>query len=350
MPDINDIFLSVPEKTVNRDDFSVVSAWIFPGVRQSGSDPSERYELSDFSLEKPAPLTLSSQTQQLDEDNRLGDYFFKVYDATETSFLITDIKDREAAQQPQFYVTYGNENGVGLDEQIEPAKAIYNQYQTSLLPDGEGGFFDLPEDEFYAINFARRSFNRRIRPGNWKLSLELGGNRINLVDEAVNGVPDTSGDPDPVYELRVVTGDLDSANEDDPVGFVYPSMGIILLNPQVLVDKADSASVIDPDQNTRNHQKLFGAIDRGGSFYAQAQKTTVEAVYIADDEGELNASLNPTYSDDEGNVTFENPGTTYPTTIGLYDDDYRLLAVAKLSEPFEKNEGDPICVEVNIDF
>lgn len=350
MLDVDDIFLSVPDKTVNRDDSTVVSAWVLPGVRQSGDDPSERYELSQFSLEKPAPLTLASQTQQLDDDDVLGDYFYKVYDATETSFLTTDIKNREKAQQPQFYVTYGNEDGIGLDDQLEPAKAIYNQYRKTLLPENRNEFFDLDTDEFYGINLARRAFHRRIRPGNWSLELELGGNNIEIVDEGADGVPDVSGDPDPIHELRAVTGSLDSPNEDDPVGYVYPSVGIILLNPQTLTDKANSSSIIEPDENTRNHQKLFDAIDRGSSFYAQAEKTSVRAIFTADDGGELDASLNPTYSDEEGNVTFEKPGTTFPTTIGLYDDQFRLLAVAKLSEPFKKEEGDPLCVEVNIDF
>jgi len=350
MLDVDNIFLSVPDKTVNRDDFTVVSAWILPGVRQSGADPSERYELSQFSLEKPAPLKLDSQTQQLDDADALGDYFYKVFDATETSFLITDIKEREKAQQPQFYVTYGNEEGIGLNNQLEPAKAIYNQYRQALLPEDRNDFFgELDDDEFYGINFARRAFNRRIRPGNWSLELELGGNRIELVDEAVDGIPDVSGDPDPIRELRVVTGSLDGAN-DDLVGYVYPSMGIIILNPQTLAEKADSPSVISPDVGQRNHKKLFDAISRGSSFYAQAEKTSIRAIFTADDDGDLNASLNPTYSDDDGNVTFEKVGTTFPTTIGLYDDQYRLLAVAKLSEPFEKENGDPLCVEINIDF
>jgi len=307
MIDLEDIFFPVPEQTVTRDDNAVVSAWIFPSVRQSGSDTGERYELKQFSLEKPAPLDLGAQTNQSDEDDALGDYFFKVFDNTETSFLTTDIRQREAAQKPQFFVTYGNVEGIGLKEDTQPAKAIYEQYKRTLLPEDRDQFFNLDTDEFYGIKLARRAVNRRIRPGNWSLDLELGGNRITVVGEGIEGVPDTSEDPDPLHELLVVTGDLDNANLDDPVGHVYPSMGVILLNPQVLADKAETASVIEPSEGERNHEKLFGAIDRGGSFYAQAEKTSIKAVFTANDGGELNASMNPTYSDDEGNVTFEKP-------------------------------------------
>jgi hypothetical protein len=41
---------------------------------------------------------------------------------------------------------------------------------------------------------------------------------------------------------------------------------------------------------------------------------------------------------------------TYVTTIGLYDNTERLVAVAKLSRPVEKNPGRDLTFRVRLDF
>jgi hypothetical protein len=75
---------------------------------------------------------------------------------------------------------------------------------------------------------------------------------------------------------------------------------------------------------------------------------------------EFNYSNNPTYFDESGNLVVmtaqEAAGIsaarpfTYPTTVGLYDDQNRLLAVAKFSRPIEKNDEKDLTVRVRLDF
>jgi hypothetical protein len=72
---------------------------------------------------------------------------------------------------------------------------------------------------------------------------------------------------------------------------------------------------------------------------------------------EFNYSNNPTYFNDAGELVVMNaqPVTdqvpfTYPTTIGLYDEQNRLLAVAKFSRPIEKNASNDLTVRVRLDF
>lgn len=54
---------------------------------------------------------------------------------------------------------------------------------------------------------------------------------------------------------------------------------------------------------------------------------------------EFNYSNNPTFSDEFGliNESFTADPVTYITTVGLYNDDNQLLAVAKLSQPLQKD-------------
>ena len=75
---------------------------------------------------------------------------------------------------------------------------------------------------------------------------------------------------------------------------------------------------------------------------------------------EFNYSNNPTYFDAAGNLVVMTAQSgfgadvarpfTYPTTVGLYDEQNRLLAVAKFSRPIEKNDEKDLTIRVRLDF
>lgn len=72
---------------------------------------------------------------------------------------------------------------------------------------------------------------------------------------------------------------------------------------------------------------------------------------------EFNYSSNPTYTDTENRIRVIEQGQedvqrsfTYITTVGLYDVNDNLLAVAKLSRPIEKNDEKDLTVRVRLDF
>jgi len=72
---------------------------------------------------------------------------------------------------------------------------------------------------------------------------------------------------------------------------------------------------------------------------------------------EFNYSSNPTYVADDDRVVVIDEGQedtqrsfTFPTTVGLYDANDNLLAVAKMSRPIEKNDEKDITVRVRLDF
>jgi hypothetical protein len=103
----------------------------------------------------------------------------------------------------------------------------------------------------------------------------------------------------------------------------------------------ENAEDIFPDwPYVRNHDKIFEAIKRGKSFVLDVERTTVENVYEIEIEGgEFNASSNPTFSDESGNVEFEGDNP-YFTTVGLYNEDKKLLALGKLESPMQAVESD----------
>jgi len=72
---------------------------------------------------------------------------------------------------------------------------------------------------------------------------------------------------------------------------------------------------------------------------------------------EFNYSSNPTYKDSEGRLVVIDESEqgiqksfSFITTVGLYDANEELLAVAKLSRPVEKNDEKDLTMRVRLDF
>lgn len=72
---------------------------------------------------------------------------------------------------------------------------------------------------------------------------------------------------------------------------------------------------------------------------------------------EFNYSSNPTYVDADGRIVVIDEGQedtqrafNFATTIGLYDANDNLLAVAKLSRPVEKNDEKDLTIRIRLDF
>jgi hypothetical protein len=72
---------------------------------------------------------------------------------------------------------------------------------------------------------------------------------------------------------------------------------------------------------------------------------------------EFNYSSNPTYVDSDGKIIVIDDGQedtqrafSFVTTVGMYDANDNLLAVAKLSRPIEKNDEKDLTVRVRLDF
>ena len=72
---------------------------------------------------------------------------------------------------------------------------------------------------------------------------------------------------------------------------------------------------------------------------------------------EFNYSSNPTFTDSDDRIVVIDDGAedtqrsfTFPTTVGLYDANDNLLAVAKMSRPVEKNDEKDLTVRIRLDF
>jgi len=113
------------------------------------------------------------------------------------------------------------------------------------------------------------------------------------------------------------------------------------------------------DTSAYNHAGLFvsikNAVDGGFKFKARSAETISSTHYFVRLRNkEYNYSNNPTFYTPETGVLvqpdFRNDPKVYITTVGLYNDNNELLAVAKLSKPVRKSFDEELLLRVRLDF
>lgn len=295
-----------------------------------------------------------------------------------------------------------------------PTKAIYSQYRNLLLDpaDTKFTFNGVESDHIYIINLQRSRIREQLDPGNWELPLS-GANGIKyFIDNSGQTLGALTANSkagrvfDVVYgELTGVSGSTVYSSSYTPTGagfgLVYPDLGIIVLNPDAIVPfvgfrasssfatatgGAASISASAPFYNAGNimnaaavyapvthsivwsstvpaynHAGLYWsireAVDTPGDieFRARSAETISSTHYFVRLRNkEFNYSNNPTFFNADTGVLvqsdFRNDPRVYITTVGLYNDQNELLAVAKLSKPVRKSFDEELLLRVRLDF
>jgi len=186
---------------------------------------------------------------------------------------------------------------------------------------------------------------------------------ITLIDDSGDASDSLGygGVPSPVRNL--VSGSIANGvyNPSSPVyyGLVYADMGTIVISADMLNASASFNTVTGSGVTGDNAMKLFKSISGsaviGTGFTARAVDIKEHDFYFCRVEnGAMNYSNNPTFvSGSDGflsNSRFENEPTTYITSVGLYDDFGRLLAVAKLSRPVKKAFNQELSFTINLEY
>ena len=103
-----------------------------------------------------------------------------------------------------------------------------------------------------------------------------------------------------------------------------------------------------------NNRKLYNVLDFSGSFRIQSEETvTSNFVFVRARNSEFNYSTNPSLITGSGelrhNVMINTP-QAFVTSVGLYNDNNDLLAVAKLSRPLMKDFTKESLVRIKLDY
>jgi hypothetical protein len=299
--------------------------------------------------------------------SNVGDFFYTVY--SDNQF-----------ENPEFDLVYCDKLGSGSNYYnisvpgVSPSRTMYGQYRNLVLGDENADFIfgNYTAENFYAISVNRANYKEKLFPNNLNLTLSSSFGEINLTTDANVAPSIIFKDSGRVFNLvsgssgEVYTGDNSNGWAGGPsadsgsYGWLLPDIGVILFNAAALDgDPADGGILLgterDENTNNTNPQKMFDAINDGGSFTLNSEETlTSNFIFIRPRNSEFNYSENPSYiSGSTGELIYDsfidNP-KTYITTVGLYNDNNELLAVAKLSRPLEKNFTKELLLRVKLDF
>ena len=272
----------------------------------------------------------------------------------------------------QFDIGYANVNGSGsagnstkLTTGGRQTAAMYRQIRNVLLPPNtdEFTFTGAPSssDDFYFISFNRARMREKIDPGNWEL--KLGSTGLKLIDDSGASNNPTVNEGGRVFNIvsgsiETGTGVIKTAAASQPggsFGNFYPDLGMIILSATQLDASASFATARSADSFDNNPAKFFQKLSDGAKFQVRREEEISSTSYFCRvNNKKYNFSANPTYftGSDGGFVqsTFYKDPKVYITTVGMYNDDNELLAVAKLSKPILKSYSREAIIKVKLDF
>lgn len=282
---------------------------------------------------------------------------------------------------PQFSLTYGHISGSGsapinsIIPEYTPSRIIYGQIRT-LINGTENtpinfGTGNTKSPDCYIININRAQYKEKLFLNTFNLKLtsstsslyltndNLDSNTVNYCDagRVFNIVSGSNGNAITTTNLNASPGYTASGS----YGKFLPDVGLILLNPRALALTPVSGGLDFVPPSTPNdtsfdsiRNSLFNIIDDGGSFSLNSEETiTSDYIFIRVKNSEFNYTSNPSIINDAGefnSTTFINNPQTFPTTVGLYNDNNELLAVAKLSKPLKKDFNKELLIRVSLQF
>jgi hypothetical protein len=308
-----------------------------------------------------------------------GQYYWNVYNINPTSSLA----------EVQFSVAYGHRTGGGNSSLLVDQNATlstlatYMQYRNLLLEPDDAQFTfagDYNTDQIYVINIARGRMKEKLDPGNWQIKLTGASGSFTFIDDSGQTLGANWGRAGEVF--NVVSGSLSGSMQASAsagftiaatgsagfggFGLVYPSLGLILLNPDAISKTIGMvaggygaglpfAPVTSSTATQYNHVGLLNAIKTGSSFIARsAENISSTHYFVRLRNKEYNYTNNPSFFTATNglilNTDFIQNPRVYVTTIGLYNDNNELLAVAKTSQPIQKSFDKELLLRVRLDW
>jgi hypothetical protein len=341
-----------------------------------------RYQESDkvISTDKVVTSTWSDNTNNLNvaftssvqgdmtDPNSQGNFFINVHHQHTSS----------VSSSVQYAVSYGHRDGSGSKDftndtgsfGYSATKCIYNQYRQLVYGDETQNFIfstHTPKD-IYVINVNRARYKHNLKPGSLNLKLNSGsgatgtGKTLHLTDDSVT-MTGSATMTNVGRQFNIVSGSngvrlgstLAQIGSTSSYGLFYPDAGFIVLNPDAVGLWMNSlVPGRASDTNNKNHEKLYIAISGAKHFIVDSEERITSQYYFTRCKNfEFNYTTNPSFIDDNGNLNHTSmidAPRVYITTVGLYNDEGDLLAVAKLSQPVAKDFTKEALIRVKLDY
>jgi hypothetical protein len=303
-----------------------------------------------------------------------GSYYIDVYNAPITS----------NTSSIQFSIAYGHSVGSGsaplnpLVVQNTPTRITYGQYRNLIYGDSEStvnfGTGNTASIDMIAIPVDRNRYKESLFPGTWNLYLSGSAGLVKLTDNSNDVTTITYVDGGRVY--YIVSGSngtaansplLSGASQkgftaSGSYGLFLPDIGLFVLNPLALGISAAGGGGIGLSLSTNttnaaaslNMTNIVNSVINGANFQLNSQETiSSDYIFVRVKNQDYNYTTNPSFITGSGTLiysNFINSPQTFPTSVGLYNDNNELLAVAKMSKPLTKDFTKEALIRVKLDW
>jgi hypothetical protein len=176
-------------------------------------------------------------------------------------------------------------------------------------------------------------------------------------------------DDDVLTSYSIVSGSLQNGKYEDATvntyGRVYPSLGIIVFHPKRLNEKLGFNTVTGSNIAGDNAFKFFTSVSGAASPTVGRTQTypmlarnvsykTTHHYSVRVYKNQSNFSNNPTYVTGSRNRIFDKcfikEPQTYITSVGLYNENLELIAVAKLTRPLKKDFDSDLLIKIRLNW
>tara|TARA_R110002073_G_scaffold334423_1_gene523929 strand:+ start:239 stop:1288 length:1050 start_codon:yes stop_codon:yes gene_type:complete len=345
-----------------------------------------------FQTLDPRDLLISNEnvtnTVWLNNSPTLNAYFTSSVQVASTTgqFYYNIFAGAAATGSVQFAIAYCDADGSGSLAYnpnvvgLSPTRTNYGQYRSLVVGD-EGNSFVFGNQSasyFYALPIERSGYKEELLPGTMTLCISGSGGtpveHLFLTDDSRLGGAAQFTEAGRVYNLvsgsagNVYTGISENGwtASSGSYGWFMPDIGTLLLNgPALDGTYADGGVALGTARTTNaavnNPQKLFTRLNKGASGFTNAgwtlnsnEQLSSDFVFVRARSDEFNYSTNPSFiSGSTGAVLFDsfiNDPQVYITSVGLYNNNQELVAVAKLSRPLLKDFTKELLVRIKLDF
>jgi hypothetical protein len=261
--------------------------------------------------------------------------------------------------------------------QNTPTRITFGQYRNLIYGDAETpvnfGTGNTASVDLIAIPVDRNRYKESLFPGTWNLYLSGSAGIVKLTDNSNDVTTITYVDGGRVY--YIVSGSNGSAASAPLItgasqrgfsisgsyGLFLPDLGLFVLNPLALsinnagggIGLSLSTAATTPAASL-NMTNIANSFVLGSYFQLNSQETiSSDYVFVRVKNQDYNYTTNPSFITGSGTMiysNFINSPQTFPTTVGLYNDNNELLAVAKMSKPLTKDFTKEALIRVKLDW
>jgi hypothetical protein len=287
--------------------------------------------------------------------------------STSTSSYYLNVYNTQATSSLQFAIQYGHVSGSGsapLNTSVAsntPTRIVYGQYRSLIYNDENASFVfgTQTSPNFTVINIARSRYKESIKPGSLTLRLSGSGAGLTtlvLTDDSIASGSITNYIGSNRYYTLVsgsngtVTSSL--AGTSGSYGLLFPDLGVIVLNSSALALTSANGGINLATGSTALYNAMSGS---GASSFTLQSEETVSSRYFFTrvKNSDFNYTTNPSIINNSGSLLYDtliNNPQTYVTTVGMYNDNNELLAVAKLSRPLVKDFTKESLIRIKLDY